>query len=490
MRILFIVLFLGMWVGLIFGTEVQNPHGHLRWDCQACHTPTSWKKLRFPFQFDHAETGYALIGNHKNANCLGCHTNLTFKYVGTSCADCHIDVHRGALGFDCQHCHTPNGWTFATNILQIHEDRGFTLSGIHATLDCEACHRGQAETQFVGTSTTCKGCHLVAFETTVNPAHRAANFNLECETCHTPTTITWKATQFQHVPIAILQGAHANLKCNDCHHQQFKGTSQQCNDCHHEKYLASRSPAHATFQFPTDCELCHNQVSWNDAQFDHLQRSGFALDGAHRRATCTSCHQNNQVSGLPRDCYGCHSNNFQNTSDPNHVAGNFSHNCTICHTTEAWQPATFDHNQTNFPLTGAHKSVQCQDCHTNTYTGTPTDCYSCHQDNYHNTSDPNHQAAGFPTTCQDCHNTSRWDQTTWDHDSQYFPIYSGSHKGKWAQCSDCHVTQSNFSVFECINCHEHNQTKMDDKHKDVSGYVYQSSACYNCHPNGREGSGD
>jgi hypothetical protein len=26
---------------------------------------------------------------------------------------------------------------------------------------------------------------------------------------------------------------------------------------------------------------------------------------------------------------------------------------------------------------------------------------------------------------------------------------------------------------------------MDEKHREEPGYVYQSSACYSCHPNGR-----
>ena len=29
---------------------------------------------------------------------------------------------------------------------------------------------------------------------------------------------------------------------------------------------------------------------------------------------------------------------------------------------------------------------------------------------------------------------------------------------------------------------ERNRPDMDDEHEDVQGYVYQSQACYNCHP--------
>ncbi len=557
-------LFRSLWWVVLFGGlsvwagTVQNPHGPLKWDCQACHTPKGWKQLRFPLKFNHTETGYPLVGKHKSANCLGCHTDLKFRYVGVTCADCHTDIHQAALGLDCQRCHTPNGWTSQQNILELHENRGFTLTGVHATVDCQACHQGDRETRFVGTPTECQGCHATAFQQTTNPDHAKAGFKLNCGACHTMTSATWQQSSFQHVPIATMKGAHAQLTCNDCHHQQFKGTSQNCDDCHHTDYLATTEPAHRQFQFPTRCEVCHNQVSWNDAEFDHLQQSGFALEGAHAHIGCIQCHVNNQTSGLPRDCFGCHADNYRNATDPNHVSGNFNHDCTqchsnqswtpatfnhnntnfpltgahqqlecqschangysgtptdcyschqsnyesttdpdhqaagfstnceTCHSTDAWQPATFDHDQTDFPLTGAHKTVQCQDCHGNGYSGTPTDCHSCHKTDYDNTTDPNHQAAGFPTNCENCHNTNRWNETTWDHDSQYFPIYSGKHKDKWNTCSDCHVNSTNFAIFECINCHEHNKTKMDDKHKDVSGYVYQSAACYNCHPNGRE----
>jgi hypothetical protein len=56
---------------------------------------------------------------------------------------------------------------------------------------------------------------------------------------------------------------------------------------------------------------------------------------------------------------------------------------------------------------------------------------------------------------------------------------------KWSSCSDCHVTAGSFRVFECILCHEHsNRSEVDSKHRGVSGYAYQSAACYRCHPRG------
>jgi hypothetical protein len=113
---------------------------------------------------------------------------------------------------------------------------------------------------------------------------------------------------------------------------------------------------------------------------------------------------------------------------------------------------------------------------------------TCHQDDYNNTNNPNHQAAQFPTDCVVCHTTNPgWTPATFDHDSQYFPIYSGKHKDEWNDCIECHTNSGNFSMFSCIDCHEHsNKNKVDKDHKDVNGYSYDSNACFTCHPNGKD----
>jgi len=47
------------------------------------------------------------------------------------------------------------------------------------------------------------------------------------------------------------------------------------------------------------------------------------------------------------------------------------------------------------------------------------------------------------------------------------------------------VVQNNFAAFECIFCHEHDdQGKVDEDHSEVSGYQFNSQACYSCHPDG------
>jgi hypothetical protein len=159
----------------------------------------------------------------------------------------------------------------------------------------------------------------------------------------------------------------------------------------------------------------------------------------------------------------------------------------VCHDTSAWRPARFDHDATRFPLTGAHVRVDCARCHPGgRYSGTPTSCYGCHQPDYAATTSPSHLSSGYPTDCAACHDTSAWRPARFDHDASYFPIYSGTHVGRWSSCRDCHVNPSSFAVFECIFCHPHsNKPQTDAKHKGVTGYTYASAACYRCHRDGR-----
>ena len=137
-------------------------------------------------------------------------------------------------------------------------------------------------------------------------------------------------------------------------------------------------------------------------------------------------------------------------------------------------------------MAGAHVPLACADCHNGNYNNTPNICSGCHMNDYNQATNPNHAAAQFPTTCADCHTQSVWNPSTFNHDGQYFPIYSGHHNGVWNTCSDCHSNPSNFAVFTCTtSCHP--QSTMNNAHQAVSGYAYNSNACYNCHPTGSAG---
>ncbi len=48
--------------------------------------------------------------------------------------------------------------------------------------------------------------------------------------------------------------------------------------------------------------------------------------------------------------------------------------CYACHPTGDADDS-FNHNLTAFPLTGAHMTTECSQCHATGYAGTPIDCF-------------------------------------------------------------------------------------------------------------------
>jgi hypothetical protein len=465
----------------------DSPHGDLALDCGECHGSDGWVPLDEPLRFDHASTGFALNGTHAHASCRSCHESLVFSHVGTACGDCHVDPHRGELGLACETCHRPTTWTNQREMFQVHSRTRFPLMSIHARLDCTACHRDQRPFQYATTAAECGGCHLETYLQTTNPHHLPAGFSRRCEECHGVTSSSWEGARFSHPARFPLVGGHAGVPCAGCHGSgQYQGLPSACVSCHQEDYNRTTNPNHVASSFPLSCADCHTIDGWRPATFDH-DLSRFPLTGAHVQPDCAACHVGGQFTGTPTDCHACHQDDYDRTTNPNHRALAFPTECQGCHETDAWQPARFDHNRTRFPLNGAHRGVPCTRCHAGgRYSRTPTDCYACHQDDYNRTANPNHRSAGFPTQCRACHTVRAWRPADFDHDARSFPIFSGTHRGKWSSCSDCHVSSGSFQVFECIRCHEHsNQAMVDTIHWGISGYVYQSAACYRCHPTGQ-----
>ena len=470
--------------------DADYPHGDFSEDCALCHGDAGWKPVRISKSFDHqAISGFAREGAHEGVECRDCHLDLDFTKADSACVSCHQDIHRGEFGIDCSRCHTTETFIDRGDQLRLHRGTRFPLAGAHLTLDCERCHQATAvdTMEFVGTPTGCENCHLDQYQATTSPDHQASGFSTNCVLCH--ATTTWDRARFDHSASGFpLEGAHKSLDCSDCHAggKPGGGGVVGCYDCHQKDYEGVSDPNHLALAFPRNCEQCHGGSSWTPADFDH-DRSAFPLTGAHRSLNCSDCHADNVYRGKSADCYSCHQQNYEGTTSPDHRSAGYSTDCMNCHNTSNWGDANFDHNASDFPLTGAHQGLDCAACHSDgVYDGKPTDCYSCHSQDYDATNDPNHRAAGFPTDCTQCHNTSTWDGAEFDHDGQYFPIYSGSHRGRWTSCTDCHFDPQNYGEFSCLDCHEHRQSEMDSQHSDVSGYRYDSNACYQCHPDGRE----
>ena len=456
--------------------KVINPHGPIAIPCQNCHTYTSWKPIRAVPEFNHDRTGYPLRGMHEKVPCTQCHVNLVFKKVAQHCADCHADIHRRQMGANCENCHTVKGWNVSIQAIKDHQNR-FPLVGAHALVDCEACHKGAATGQYAGLSTACITCHQKDFQTPVLD-HVSSGFPTTCQSCHSMDS--WFGATFDHLKVTgfALTGMHATLPCQSCHiNNVYKGTPASCYACHSAVFNSSTNPPHLALGLPHDCGTCHTTTSWLNATFNHALYANYPLTGMHATLTCAQCHLNNNYTSTSTSCYSCHKAAFTGTTNPNHVSAGFPTDCSICHSTTAWTPSSFNHNTVGFALTGAHTTLACAQCHVNgNYTTVPKDCYSCHTANWKSTTNPNHTTAGFPTTCDTCHNTTSWAGAVFNHNNTPFPL-TGAHVT--TPCASCHINNVYVGTpTDCYACHQAQYTSTTNPNHITAGFP---TSCATCH---------
>jgi len=528
--------------------------------CEDCHTVIAW----LPSIWDHdIDSEYPLTGAHIEPSCETCHTVAPYSAQPSECVDCHQSNYDESLEPNhvisdmpttCEVCHTTENW-ISEEI--DHTQTAFPLQGAHTEIECTTCHANGYDLP-----TDCQGCHLPDYSSTTNtpsPDHAQYGFSQDCLTCH--GQVSWKPSSFDHdadLTGFAIQGAHLALlpencftchetaqwtglssDCFSCHQSNFESTSEpdhdaygypqnlcetchsqdvwepaifdhaatsiSCVTCHMVQYTATTDPPHTELAYPTDCETCHSQDAWSPSSFVHdVEATGFLSDGAHLNINCSSCHESYNPPSEIRTCASasCHQDSYSASSNPPHEAMGFSQNCVDCHTTTAWEPSSFQHNELNtgYPLEGAHANTACQSCHSPwqiiAEVRTCADG-SCHLPDYNSATDPNHASASFPLECEICHAMTAWEPATFNHDGQYFPIYSGQHRNEWNDCSQCHVDANDFAVFTCFGGGCHNVSEMNDEHcegadcESCDGHTYPatgvtSTDCFTCHPTGDE----
>lgn len=311
------------------------------------------------------------------------------------------------------------------------------------------------------------------------------------------------------------QRFEGTLQCVKCHAGGRGGGKEQmtglCMNCHKEiAWLSERgrglhgSPAVK----PQRCASCHPEhagvdfalVSWEGQggsveRFEH-GRAGWPLEGSHGRQKCSACHKTTfRVSpvvrlserppsdpgwlGLERTCTTCHEDAHRGALDKN---------CLKCHDVEHWKPAPrFDHAKTNYPLTGAHVTVKCADCHTSPRLQLASDaqgvpipryrplefgeCAACHTDAHGGKLGP---------TCSRCHMTTSFktiNRASFDHDRTRYPL-RGRHTE--VACEKCHdfsggQVARNRPFATCTACHT------PDPHAGTATLAGRVVDCASCH---------
>jgi len=325
------------------------------------------------------------------------------------------------------------------------------------------------------------------------------DFPADCSLCHEGDD--WNTIRadfvYDHAKETghALEGAHEAAECLRCHND--RGPVQLysvrgCAGCHEDPHES---------RMGSDCSSCHSQSNWLvvGAIADHA-RTRFPLVGAHAAAACFACHQGAEVGRFERvsiACIDCHADDLATALVPNHQAlGWAQQDCSTCHTAAGWGGGAFKHPY--FPLTGAHRSTACAECHVGgVYKGTPDTCVGCHQREY--TAAPGHVAGNFSTSCQQCHSTATWQGASFSHVgivngcvACHLDDYNGTTNPNHAaaslgtQCQQCHGVNSwNVNNFNhagvtrgCVLCHANDFDPNEDREHRKPG---ASQNCQWCH---------
>ncbi len=433
-----------------------------------------------------------LIGQHREVNCKDCHKSLEFAKAQTECNSCHTDIHEQTVGNECARCHTPNSW-IVTGITQLHQLSRFPLVGPHTTAECKDCHtnllpsaasKGTASLlRFDPLGIECFDCHRNNYLTAANPNHVQGNFSTNCTECHTMNSFTWSGAGVNH-DFFPLSGGHEINNCSKCHTSgNFSGLSTECVSCHQPDYQGTSNPNHSSLSFSTNCKECHTtNPGWKPAEYrDHDGKSFPIYTGKHKGEwnSCSDCHTNT-ANYSEFTCINCHEHSNKSDVDKEHegVSGYTysSTSCFACHPTGSGE-GSFDHSKSSFPLTGAHTTTNCTDCHTSGYAGTPNVCSSCHINNYNQTINPNHKATGskFSEDCAACHTTVQgWKPAT-------YPTHSnleGAHVPIANDCATCHQGNYANSPNTCFVCHTENFNQTTNPNHVTSQFL---TTCETCH---------
>jgi len=465
-----------------------DPHGPVApgaapRDCERCHAVEGFVPARFGLD-QHATAAFGLTGAHRAVRCDLCHRGETgpFRFATgrTACRDCHRDVHAGA--FDarmgergCATCHSTTGWRVSDFD---HATTRFPLQGAHTRAACAACHgtsTGGATARFTGLDRQCGACHADQHR----GQFRASEPVRECDACHQAEA--FRGTVFDHARVTgfALEGAHA-LACDRCHPvveadagaqvRLYRPTFAACSACHADPHAGRAGSA---------CEACHSPTRWGALRLPsgdafYHDRTGFALRQRHAAVACDTCHP-----GAPRGrggelaCRECH--------EDRHHRGAEGDDCARCHTPGGWTvpAAVRSHDATRFPLVGAHRAADCQECHGSAeppvYAGAPTACVACHAADVRAAGNhPDHVAAAFPDDCSECHGQFSWSPARIRH-ARFWPL-RGAHAT--ADCSGCHAGgRYGGTPTTCAECHATQAAAVTEPdHRELV-----SEPCETCH---------
>ena len=213
-----------------------------REDCSSCHNEYGFSPSLFTIE-KHSNAKFLLSGGHSAVPCNECHyveSKWRFKFQNIECETCHNDIHNSSINYEgglvsnCETCHSTEKWSA---ISFDHNKTKFELIGKHSDVSCSKCHFVDVKTphQFIDISTKCENCH-----SDKHAGQFVIKYENNCSQCHSPTS--WLVENFDHSNTRfIMDGAHKNVKCAECHKViekegrklvQYKFDDITCKNCH------------------------------------------------------------------------------------------------------------------------------------------------------------------------------------------------------------------------------------------------------------------
>lgn len=218
-------------------------------------------------------------------------------------------------------------------------------------------------------------------------------------------------------------------------------------------------------------------LSVGAASLEKLLMPGEVIEGhAEYEEDCSHCHDvlgDTSQRSLCLDCHEAVATDFkQNRGYHGRLPSADTLDCKTCHTEHQgrdadivqFNPSSFDHRQTDFPLEHRHSTVACSHCHQpdSTFRDAGSQCIDCHKE------DDAHQG-NLGTQCEDCHSEQGWQKTRFNHDETDFPL-EGKHQE--VNCSSCHPDDQFEDIStRCVSCHLVNDTHAGNR----------GDKCEDCH---------
>ena len=443
--------------------------------CVDCHNMEAFKPAP---KFDHDKADFQLKGEHINVDCIECHKMTTkngqefqeFTDIPfANCVSCHEDPHKGQLEGACVQCHTETAFSDFKGLGNFdHNKTDFTLNGKHKDIDCFSCHSSTSEPLRVFQDrknideNNCVKCHKDEHD---------GKFGTDCVKCHRESSFLSLHSMdfFDHTKTDYpLEGQHVQVNCKECHKKRFTTPIDfsACNNCHKD-YHRGEFMANGVSPDCVECHVLEQGFDYSLFTLEEHQKTNFPLEGAHTATPCFACHVSEKdkrwtFRNMGSECVDCHTDVHEGYISEKFYPDN---ECAMCHVNDAWTSVDFDHNKTDWPLTGKHTEVSCRECHFNELSDikTPreqkfatleTDCVTCHENVHGDT----FSVDGI-TNCSECHVTNSWFPKRFNHDLTNFPL-EGQH-AKIA-CNSCHEVANakgeievvyKIQKFRCIDCH-------------------------------------